>query len=166
MKKQVLFLSKIAAMGMAALCQQPVFAEVSPVQDIWQQPYTLTRLQWLFINLQGGKGENTPCGVYNRDNVPLAFYEWKSPKSDDNRLILSVITRPPERNATVRAADRNFCMMSRFENLQLEASRVGASPPPVELRHFQIGSKGRTLIGTYQCSVPATGMGRFENLCR
>jgi hypothetical protein len=164
MKKQIL--SKIAAIGISVLFQLPVFAEDSPSQEIWRQPYTPTRLQWLFMNLSGGKGENTPCGVYSRDNVPLAFYAWNIPNPDDNRLILSVITRRPDTNANVPAADRNFCMMSTFENLQLEASRVGASPPPVELRHFQIGSKGRILIGTYQCSVPVKGIDRFENLCR
>lgn len=166
MKKQVLVLSKIAAMCITALFQQPVWAEVAPSQDLWQQPYTPTRLQWLFLNLKGGKGENTPCGVYSLDNVPLAFYEWKSPSASDNRLILSVITRPPDSNAKVPTADRNFCMMSTFENLQVEASRVGANPPPVELHHFQISSNGRILIGTYQCSVPKTDLDRFEKLCR
>lgn len=166
MQKQAIF-SSIAVLVLSALSQPFVVAEVLP-QNVWQQSYTPTRLQWLFINLRG-RGERTPCGVYDLNGRPRAWYEWQSPSAKDNQLGLSVFTLP---SATNSVPDRNFCMMTALGNLRLEAFRLETNPPPVELRHFQLNQKGQALIGTYQCLVPAAmtsidlDIGRFESVCR
>ena len=166
MQKQALFYS-IAVLGFSALSQPSVVAEVLP-QNVWQQSYTPTRLQWLFINLRG-RGERTPCGVYDLNGRPRAWYEWQSPNARDNQLGLSIFTLP---SATNSVPDRNFCTMTALGNLKLEAFRLETNPPPVELRHFQFNQNGQALIGTYQCLVPAAttsvdlDIGRFESVCR
>jgi hypothetical protein len=178
MQKQILFYS-IAVLNLSALLQLPAGAKVSPQaevlsqaevlpQNTWQQSYTPTRLQWLFVNLRG-RGERTPCGVSDLDGKPRAWYEWQSPNAKDQQLSLSVFTRA---NATNSIPDRNFCMATAFENLKSEAFKLKSSPPPVELRHFQLNRNGQSLMGTYKCLVPAAttatdlNIGRFETLCR
>ncbi|MGG6297643.1 hypothetical protein ACQ4M4_24885 [Leptolyngbya sp. AN02str] len=166
MQKQALFHS-IVVLLFSALSQPSVVAEVSP-QNVWQQPYTPTRLQWLFMNLHG-REERIPCGVSDLNGRPRAWYEWQSPNVSDHQLSLSVFTRP---SATDSVPDRNFCMMTAFRNLKLEAFRMEVSPPPVEFRHFQFNQDGQALIGTYQCLLPAAttsadlDIDRFESVCR
>jgi hypothetical protein len=166
MQKQALFYS-IAVLGFSALSQLSVVAEVLP-QNIWQQTYTPTRLQWLFINLHG-RGERTPCGVYDLDGRSRAWYEWQSPNARDNQLGLSIFTL---QSATSSVSDRNFCIVTALGNLKLEAFRLETSPSPVELHHFQFNQDGQALIGTYQCLVPAAmtsvdlDIGQFESVCR
>jgi|GEM_PF-1925913 len=168
MQKQALFYS-IAILVFSALSQLSVVAEVLP-QNVWQESYTPTRLQWLFVNLHG-RGERTPCGVYDLNGRPRAWCEWKSPNARDNQLGLSIFTRS---SPTDSVFDRNFSMATALENLKLEAFRLETNPPPVELRHFQLDQNGQTLIGTYQCLVPAAAattsvglsIGRFESVCR
>lgn len=166
MKKLALFYS-IVILAFSVLSQPFAVAEVSP-QNAWQQPYTSTRLQWLFMNLRG-RGERTPCGVYDLDGKPRAWYEWQSPHAKDNQLSLSIFTLPGSTNSV---PDRNFCIATTLENLKLEAFKLEASPPPVELHHFQFSQNGQALIGTYQCSVPAatkpvdSGVGSFESICQ
>ncbi|MBD2578210.1 tetratricopeptide repeat protein [Oscillatoria sp. FACHB-1406] len=145
----------------------PPVAEVLP-QNLWQQSYTPSRLQWLFINLSG-KGERTPCGVYDLEGRARAWYEWQSPNPKDDRLGLDVFTLPSDTNSI---PDRNFCMMTALGNLKVEAFRMESNPPPVKLRHFQFNPEGQALIGTYECLVPPTttaedsNTDRFENICR
>jgi hypothetical protein len=166
MRQQALF-SSIVVLHVSVLLQLPAIAEVSP-QNTWQQPYNPTRLQWLFINLHGG-GERTPCGVSDLDGKPRAWYEWQRPHTEDKQLSLAVFTRSPEKNSI---PDRDFCLTTALGNLKLEAFRMENSPPPVELRHFQMNQNGQSLKGTYQCLVPAAktavdlNIDRFENICR
>jgi hypothetical protein len=166
MRKRILSYS-IAVLGVSGLLQPPTAAQGLP-QNVWQQSYPPTRLQWLFINLRG-RGERTTCGVSNLEDKPRAWYEWQTPSAKDQQLSLSVFTLPNETNSI---PDRNFCMMTAFGNLKLEAFRLESSPPPVALRHFQTNRNGQRLIGTYKCLVPAAttavdlNIGRFESLCR
>lgn len=66
----------------------------------------------------------------------------------------------------------NFCMMTAFGNLKLEAFRMESSPPPVELSHVRMSRDGQSSVKTYKCLVPAAttaddwDMGRFETLCQ
>ncbi len=162
------FLSRCITTSVITLLgsQGAVSAQTYSSLDKWQEPYTPTRLQWLFTNLRG-RGERTPCGVYDLKNVPLAFYEWQSPSAKDNQLVVSVFTRRDGKNSI---SDRNFCMRSVFEDLRIKALRLETSPPPVEFRHVRLNPEGRVLI--YRCSVPAArtevdlDMGRFESLCQ
>ena len=161
------FFYGITILIFSALPQPFAVAEVSP-QNAWQQPYTPTRLQWLFMNLRG-RGERTPCGVYDLDGVARAWYEWQNPNPRDNQLRLSIFTLSSPTNSI---PDRSFCITTTLENLKSEAFRLEASPPPVELRHFQFNQNGQALIGTYQCSVPAattpvdSGIGPFASVCQ
>jgi hypothetical protein len=167
MQKQIFF-SSIAVIAIASSLQRPVAAADVLPQKTWQQSYTPSRLQWLFINLNGG-GERTVCGVYDLDGKARAWYEWQSPNAKDNQLVLSVFTIPSDPNSI---PDRNFCMATALENLKLEALRMESNPPIVELRHFQMNRKDQAPIGTYQCLVPAAttaadlNIGRFDSLCR
>lgn len=166
MQKPALF-SSIAVLFFSALPQPFAVAEVSP-QNTWQSPYTPTRLQWLFINLRG-REERIPCGVYDLDGEARAWYAWQSPNPRDNQLSLSIFTRS---SATNSIPDRSFCMMTALGNLKSEAFRLEASPPSVELRHFELDQNGQALVGTYRCLVPAAKtsadleIGSFNSVCR
>ena len=166
MQKQIFFYS-IAVLVLSPLLQPSSVAEVLP-QNIWQQSYPTTRLQWLFINLRG-RGERTLCGVYDLNGRPRAWYEWQSPNAGDNQLGLSIFTLP---SATNSVPDRNFCLMTALGNLKLESFRLKTSPPLVKLSHSQFNQNAQALIRTYQCLVPAAttsediNIGQFENVCR
>lgn len=156
-----------AALGILAIPQASGSAEVKPSQNLWQQPYTPTRLQWLSVNLRAGV--RTDCGVYSKDGVPRAFYTWKAPGPKENRLVLLVLTR----SSNEADADCNFCASSAFTSLRAEALRMEASPPNVELLHSQLGKDGlMPSLRTYQCSVPAAllekdvNFGGFRELCK
>jgi hypothetical protein len=161
MWKQILFLTSITALTFSLLPYRSSIADAQTQSSTWQQPYTLSRLQWLSINLKG-RGEEIGCGVTDRKGAILGYYSWQNVSSKDDRLILSIISN----------GERNWCMMQAFSDLRLEAFRIASNPPPVELQHFQITKQGRKLIKTYQCTVPAAttakdfDIGRFENLCK
>ncbi len=169
MLKKRLCSSSVLALGIVALFQPSIFAQAKPSETSWQQPYALTHLQWLTVNLQGGS--RTECGVYSRNDRPRAFYTWKIPSSKDNRLVVSVLTLS-SRDAD---ADRNFCMTSAFTKLQAESLKMDLKPPQVELMHSQSGKDGsQPFLKTYQCSIPASATEKeiwtlgdgFKDLCR
>jgi hypothetical protein len=153
MLKQIMFFSSIATLSTSILLLQlSSGAETKVSQNIWQQPYTPTNLQWLSTNLQG-RGERKSCGVSTLKGVPLAFYEWQNPIPKDQNLVLFVFTtRPPDK---ITDYDRNFCIGVTFAELRRESLKMAINPPIVELRHFRFHKNGQQIpVKTYKCSVP------------
>jgi hypothetical protein len=155
----------------SALLQQSVSAEIMLSQGIWQQPYTPTKLQWLFTNFLN---EKFFCFSTPDTNRPIAFYTWGKPGQNDNELMLFV------------SAENNFqldsCTIGAFELLRNASFEMQIKPPKVQLTHHLIARRGNTIPGSriYQCSVPeqlrdhrtdikydtAYDLGGFQNLCK
>jgi hypothetical protein len=164
MYKLIFFFPNTALLFILTL--QSTTAQESPSQSIWQQPYTPSRLQWLYINLSN-ESKNIDC-IYKLDNTVKAFYRFESPNSRDKQLVLSVYTLP----SSEENSDRNFCTNTAFAFLRFEVFKMGITPPQIELRHYT-RKNDPILVKTYQCSIKAAEsetfsmpMNKFESVCQ
>lgn len=156
-------------LGTLLLLPYPANSDVLPQiksNQEWQQPYTPTRLEWLFANLPANH-TIINCAARNVGQNGqfrwVASYRWSRAT---NGLRLTVKSAPD---------NLNYCTSVAFEELRYESLQMGFSPPRIELLHYlndENGSQIKDKPVVYTCFVPAKtsqndyNTGKFEDNCQ